>query len=356
MFNPYISNKKVLLIYFLFWILLSTVISALLVNIFDVELILAIIFVTAFSLPLSFSGISFWYPTQYISFDTHSTFEIIWKHSIAAVVSSLIVVGIGYYVFLKLFIQNEYDMQLISQHIIWVFGSGVIFYVLLTMINYLIIYYNNYQQKIIQEVELKSDLKEAELKSLKYQINPHFIFNSLNSISSLTLCDAEKAREMTIKLSDYMRGMLSKNEKQFNKLKDELKNIKLYLDIEKIRFEDKFEYIENIPEEILTSKVPNMLFQPLFENAIKHGVYESLEKVTITLSAKKLDEYVKYELSNNYDPEAVHRKGEGIGLKNIKERLKLFYNQENLFIPENRHNIFNATLYIPVIEENNETG
>ncbi|MFA8342903.1 MAG: sensor histidine kinase [Rhodothermaceae bacterium] len=355
MFNPYISNNKILSIYFAFWILLSTANSILLINVFDVEFSSVMIFILSFYLPYSFVGLSFWYPAQYMSFDKYSTFEIIWKHSIAAVVSSLLVVGLGYYVLLKMFIQSELEMELLSQHVLWIFVGGVLFYVMITMVNYLIIYYNNYQQKMIQEVKLKSDLKEAELKSLKYQINPHFIFNSLNSISSLTLFDGERAREMTIKLSDYMRGMLSKNEKQFNKLEDELKNIRLYLDIEKIRFEDKFEYVENIPTDILMSKVPNMLFQPLFENAIKHGVYESLEKVTITLSAKKLDEYIKYELSNNYDPEAVHRKGEGIGLKNIKDRLKLFYNQENLFITENRQNIFNAILYIPIIEEKDES-
>lgn len=351
MFNPYITNRRILLIYTTFSIILAIGTSALFVNIFDLGLKSVILFVFSFNFLFGFVGISFWYPAQYISFDKFSTFEIIWKHSVAAIVSSLFVVALGYLIFTGLFTHNQKEQIVFSNSTIWIFVGGVMFYVLLTMVNYLMIYYNNYQQKIIQEADLKTNLKEAELRSLKYQINPHFIFNSLNSISSLTLFDPEKAREMTIKLSDYMRGMLSKNEKQFNKLEDELKNIRLYLDIEKIRFEDKFEYVENIPDEILSSYVPNMLFQPLFENAIKHGVYESLEKITISLSARKLDEYIKYELSNGYDPEAVSPKGEGIGLKNIQERLKLFYNQENLFITENRQNIFNAILYIPIIKE-----
>lgn len=351
MFNPYITNKRILSIYLTSWIIISLADIILFVKIFDFALISVLIHVFSYNFTFCVVGISFWYPAQYISFDKFGTFEIIWKHTVAAIVSSLLIVSIGYFVFTNAYDHSERELTMYSDSLIWLFLTGVIFYAILTMINYLIIYYNIYQQKTLQEAELKTNLKEAELKSLKYQINPHFIFNSLNSISSLTLYDPGKAREMTIKLSDYMRGMLSKNEKQFNKLNDELKNIRLYLDIEKVRFEDKFEYIEEVPEEILESKIPNMLFQPLFENAIKHGVYESLDKVTLHLSAKKLDEYVKYELSNGYDPESVPRKGEGIGLKNIQDRLKLFYNQDNLFIIENKNNIFKAILYIPLIEE-----
>ena len=136
-------------------------------------------------------------------------------------------------------------------------------------------------------------VKEAELKSLKYQINPHFIFNSLNSISSLTISDPQKAQEMTIKLSSFLRSTLSKNEKQKSKLSEEISNAKLYLDIEKVRFDDKFEFIEEVENACKDMEVPSMILQPLFENAIKHGVYESLEKVTIKMKCFSEKEYFK---------------------------------------------------------------
>jgi len=151
---------------------------------------------------------------------------------------------------------------------------------------------------------MKTLVKEAELKSLKFQINPHFIFNSLNSINSLTMSDPQKAGAMTIKLSDYLRFTLSKNEKQKSKLKEEIDSTKLYLDIEKVRFGDKIEYVEEIQKKCLDVQVPSMILQPLFENAIKHGVYESLDKVGIKFSCSLNGDYLKVVVENEFDAEA----------------------------------------------------
>jgi LytS/YehU family sensor histidine kinase len=191
-------------------------------------------------------------------------------------------------------------------------------------------------------------VKEAELKSLKYQINPHFIFNSLNSISSLTLSNPQKAQEMTIKLSSFLRSTLSKNERQKSKLSEEINNAKLYLDIEKVRFDDKFNFIEELEPKCMELEVPSMILQPLFENAIKHGVYESLDKVTIKLKCGHEKDYFKIIVENTFDPESVPRKGEGIGIKNIQNRLKLIYNQDNLVTTEKINNLFRVNIFIPV--------
>jgi len=215
-------------------------------------------------------------------------------------------------------------------------------------VNYLIIYYGNFREKSLKEVELRALVKEAELKSLKYQIKPHFIFNSLNSISSLTMIDPERARDMIIKLSDFMRGTLAKSTGQKYSLEEELKNVKLYLDIEKIRFEDKFIYTEDVSDGCRKVEVPNLILQPIFENAIKYGVYEITETVEIKLTCKRQAEYMVITISNNYDPDSVPRKGEGIGLNNIRQRLKLIYNQDNLLSIKNENNIFTVYLFIPL--------
>jgi len=213
---------------------------------------------------------------------------------------------------------------------------------------FLYIFYQNLMEKTAREAELKTLIKEAELKSLKYQLNPHFIFNSLNSISSLTIMDPGRAREMVIKLASFLRSTLNENEKQMNELGDELKNVKLYLDIEKIRFGDKFDLVTEIKDDCLKIKVPNMIFQPLFENAIKYGVYESLEKVFIKVRCSSENNYLKFSVENNFDEEATPRKGKGIGLTNIKNRLSLIYNQDNLISVEKRKNIFTANVFIPL--------
>src|SRR4030066_227806 len=128
----------------------------------------------------------------------------------------------------------------------------------------------------------------------------------------------------------------------------ELKNIKLYLEIEKIRFEDKFDFNEEVAPESRDMLVPNMILQPLFENAIKHAVYESLEKVTLKFKSLVQNDFLNISLENNFDSTSENKSGSGIGLKNISERLKLIYGLNNLINVEKTEGIFRVNLYIPL--------
>ena len=182
---------------------------------------------------------------------------------------------------------------------------------------------------------------------LRSQINPHFLFNSLNSISSLTVTDPEKARNMVIKLSEFMRYALSRKDEQPVSLQSELENLRLYLDIEKVRFGDKLTTEENIEAECLDFKIPVMLLQPLYENAVKHGVYESTESVRIITQAKIIDGYIEIIIKNNYDPAPSSRKGTGTGLLNVTRRLELFYGNKASIKTPKENGIYTVTLYIP---------
>jgi LytS/YehU family sensor histidine kinase len=170
-------------------------------------------------------------------------------------------------------------------------------------------------------------------------------------MSALTELDPAKAKKMILKLADFLRFILKTNELEKNKLSEELKNIGLYLDIERIRFEDKFEYVEDTGAGCTNVEIPSMILQPLFENAIKHAVYETLDKVTLKLFCKIQNGFLKIVVQNNFDVAGIAKKGAGVGLKNIEERLKLIYHQNNLLEVKKEKDIFKVTLYIP-IEEN----
>jgi LytS/YehU family sensor histidine kinase len=292
-------------------------------------------------------GISLWYTVNFNTLENYGAVKIFLNHIAAAVITSGIWILCGYYIMHNVISGDKNYSEFLLNSLVWRFLIGILFYSIIISVDYVIIYYTNFQEKVLKEVELKALVKEAEIKTLKYQINPHFIFNSLNSISSLTISNPSQAQEMTIKLSSFLRNTLSKNEKQKSKLGEEINNAKLYLDIEKVRFTDKFEFVEKIKEECKELEVPSMILQPLFENAIKHGVYESLDKVTIKLLCGMEKEYFKITVENNYDSDSVPRKGEGIGIKNIKNRLKLIYGQENLLTVEKNNNIFKVNIYIP---------
>jgi two-component system LytT family sensor kinase len=226
-------------------------------------------------------------------------------------------------------------------------GTGVFIYGLIILTYFLFISLSNLSEKNAKEARLESLVKETELKMLRSQINPHFLFNSLNSVSSLTITDPEKAREMVIKLSEFMRYAFSKKDEQPVSLRSELENLRLYLDIEKVRFGDRLSIEENIDGNCLEIKMPVMLLQPLYENAVKHGVYESTESVSIKTQAKTIDGYVKITISNNYDAAPSTRRGTGTGLQNVARRLELFYGTRASIEALKENGIYTVNLYIP---------
>jgi sensor histidine kinase YesM len=349
MINPFVKNVKSFSVYLVTWIFIFLVHSSILYFVLDLSLLICLTDSLIFNSIYFALGLSLWYSTKFISFEIYSTFKVVTNHITAAFFTSVFWIFLGYWVLSNLFNNSGYTNFLLSS-LVWRFFIGMLFYIIIVAIIYVMIYYSNFQEKALKEAELKSLIKEAELKSLKYQINPHFIFNSLNSISALTLSQPELARDMTIKLSSFLRKTLSTNDKQKSKLIDELNSSKLYMDIEKIRFGDKFNYLENISEECKNLEVPSMIFQPIFENAIKHGVYESIEPVTISFNCEQQNEYMKITIMNDYDIEAIPHKGEGIGLRNIQNRLRMMYNQENLLKFSKNDGKFTITISIPLEE------
>lgn len=345
--NPITGSPRNILLYLFFW-LIVIVINYLLLNLaLHIDTTTAAADSLVFNVILSGLGLSFWYSTRYISFENTGFYKILVNHAIGAVFVSALWLLSGYLIMTSVLdFGDEYQNFFITT-LPWRFLIGILLYFVITAFYYLIMYYSQFQERKLHEAELNNLVTQAELKSLKFQINPHFIFNSLNSMSALTTIDPEKARSMILKLAEFLRYTLANNDQQKNKLKEELNSIRLYLDIEKIRFEDKFEFTEDLSDECLESDVPNMLLQPLFENAIKHAVYESLDTVQVKLKCYGENGYLKVEVSNTYDPEATSKKGAGVGLKNINERLKLIYNQNDLMKVIKENGVFRVILFIP---------
>lgn len=345
--HPLLKSSQNLTIYLLIWLvtLASYQFNLYLIGI---ELKYALADNLLINLFLPGLGISYWYSAKYISIENNSVIKIFLSHVLGGVLITALWLAIGYFLVTSFLGSNETYTDLFLNILPWRIVIGILFYFLFTAFYYLIIYYSNYQERIIKESEMKNLVTQAELKSLKFQINPHFIFNSLNSMSALTVINPEKARNMILKLADFLRYTLASNEKQQTTLKEELKNIRLYLEIEKIRFEDKFNFVEDVKDECWNIKVPNMILQPLFENAIKHAVYEAIDKVTLNLSARIINEFLEIKVENNFDGNSTSKSGTGIGLNNIKNRLELIYSRKDLISIINKDNLFSVTIYIPV--------
>lgn len=348
--NPILQSPKNFFLYLIFSLILVFVYFNLVIYDSNISHNIAIADIIIFNVMLTGFGLSFWFSAKYLSIENVSISRIVFSLIVGYLIVTIIWLFLGYFATLSLTLDRlDYDSFFIStlkQRVI----IGFLHYFLLTSFYYIVIYYSSFQEKIIKEKELKNLITEAELRSLKFQINPHFVFNALNSISALTEIDPQRAKQMIIKLSDFLRYTLANNDRQKNSLSEELKNIKLYLDIEKIRFEDKFEFVEEIDEACKNIEIPSMILQPLFENAIKHAVYETLDKVIIKLKCEPIDNFFKISLSNNFESES-HKKGAGVGLKNIRDRLALIYHQDNLIEIKKENSTFTVNIFIPI--ENN---
>ncbi|MEK7719064.1 MAG: histidine kinase [Bacteroidota bacterium] len=301
---------------------------------------------TVFGFLLGAFGMAIWFVVRYNSPDDKPFAQLISTHLAASIILSLAWAYSSAFITRSLIAFPEYltyqENNLPNRIFI-----GFIFYTLMATVFYLYIFYRKNKEKIDREVELKQEVREAVLRALKSQINPHFLFNSLNSIASLTLTNPEKAHEMVIALSDFMRYSLRKQHNEMVALEEEINHIRLYLQIEKIRFGDKMTYSFQVEPDCLDCQIPTLLLQPLFENAVKYGVYEASEQVDISLVARKEGDHTVLVLTNNFDKEAAPVKGEGIGLKNVQERLRLVYNSNNLMEIKEEEGRFVITIYLP---------
>jgi LytS/YehU family sensor histidine kinase len=198
--------------------------------------------------------------------------------------------------------------------------------------------------------------KEAELFKLRQQLAPHFLFNSLNSISALIGSRPEQARKMIQQLSDFLRGNLKKEEQQWVPLSEELQYLELYLDIEKVRFGHRLSTEISCDDKCMRMRMPPMLLQPIVENAIKFGLYDTIDAVTISIRARAEDGYVRIEVQNPFDPETSRpKKGTGFGLSSIQRRLYLLFARADLLETIVRENLFITIVKIPQEQQQRET-
>ena len=292
-------------------------------------------------------GLSLWYPFRYLITSGSKTSSVIVNLVLSGAISiAMWILITKFIVSLILPETNDYAAYWVATFPYRV-GTGVYIYWLIMLAYYLFLNLYNLSEKNVKEARLESLVKETELKMLRSQINPHFLFNSLNSISSLTITDPDKARDMVIRLSEFMRYALSKKDEQPVSLKSELENLRLYFEIEKVRFGDRLSTEEDIQERCLEVKMPVMLLQPLYENAIKHGVYESTERVSIKTTISCNSEFVEIIISNNYDPSPSSVKGTGTGLINVSRRLDLVYGKRASIKAVKENGIYSVSLFIP---------
>ena len=199
---------------------------------------------------------------------------------------------------------------------------GVPLYLFSVAIHYLIAAFEDSRRAERRALESQVVAREAELRALRAQLNPHFLFNSLNSINALVGSDPESARRMCEGLGDFLRKTLTLGGRDWVTLGEELDLVETYLAIERVRFGSRLRVELLATPAARSHLVPPLLLQPLVENAVKHGIAERVEGGTIAINAQRHADTLIIKVTNPFDPEGPQRQGEGMGLENVRQRLR----------------------------------
>ena len=211
------------------------------------------------------------------------------------------------------------------------FHQGLTIYWTTLVVAHALYYYRGLREREAQTAILTAQLAQAQLQALKMQIHPHFLFNTLNSIAALLHKDVEAADRMIAKLGDFLRLTLKRSDAQIVDFEQELEFLKCYLDIEHIRFQDRLTVEMDIDPHALTAMIPNLILQPIVENAVRHGVARQTDPGHISIRARRQGARLIMRVEDNGPGLKPSSNGSGIGLSNTRARLEQFYGSDFSF-------------------------
>lgn len=346
--HPIIDSRRNFIYYLIAWLIISLLHLFLIGYYFDFPFAAVLADAVVSNLLVSVLGLSLWFSLRYgMGNKERSIIKSIVIHSVSALVLLSLWLAFTYLVLQLIFQENTAYFDFFNDSLIYRFIGGLFLYSILVLFYYLMIYYQNIKEKSANENRLNMLIKEAEIESLKTQLNPHFLFNSLNSISSLTIQKPEKAQEMVILLSELLRYSVNGSNHSFVPIKKEIDTLMKYVDIEKIRYGEKLKVVFENDEKCNDFQLPPLILQPLIENAIKYSRGQSGGDSYIEVKINNIDSKCKIEISNDYDSEYVNDAGEGIGLKNIRRRLEIIYEDNFSFNTMDNGKRFTAEMILP---------
>ncbi|HYL76885.1 MAG TPA: histidine kinase [Bryobacteraceae bacterium] len=345
--HPLLLSRSRIVLYLLAWVPVGGLLGYLLWQTGNLSGAEAISLSIPLSLFYAFVCLTPWY---LLPSATRQPWKLVVNHAAASIVAGLLWIVLAKLLALALTryfpnLNNRFSPQLPL-----VFGIGVLLYLLAVALNYVLLSVESSKEAETREQEALTLAREAEIKALKAQINPHFLFNSLNSIAALATVDGARAREMCIKLSDFLRSTLSLGEKSRISFRDELALAKAYLDVEQVRFGARLRIELDTDGHCEGCVVPPLFLQPLVENAVKHGIAGLVDGGVIRLEAQCHDGWLHVEVANEFDPDAPAPRRHGLGLQNVRGRLRALYENKARIDTTVSNNEFLVQVDLPCAE------
>ena len=347
--HPILTQRGRLLLYLVAWSPIAALLAALLVFAGNLSWAEALALAAPLILIYSFLCLSAWYLCRTFPLQDTNFLKLLGVFTPAALLSGSLWTAIGWMWAMMLSsiplfarITDRYAVQ--SPLFL---GTGTLLFFLAVLVHYLMATFEKAREAEKQSLELKVLAREAELKALKAQIDPHFLFNSLNSISALTTTNPAGAREMCQLLADFFRKSLRLGHETMITLREEMSLVTNFLAIEKIRLGSRLNVEMRVEEICQRCLVPPLLLQPLVENSVRHGISQLLEGGTIRIQAEIAGGCLIVTVENPYEETGSKSRTKGIGLQNTRGRLASQFGSDARMEVERMHSCFRVRTILP---------
>lgn len=356
--HPILANRRHLALYLAAWLPVVALLTVVMVMTGWGDWRQSLLLIFPMVVVFAFLCLSAWYPCRAMPLGGERPEMVLVAHLAAAALSALLWVGMAWALAEGFERSTLYagKADLTAEHTGIIFIAGLLLYLLSVAIHYLFAAAEASRAAERRALEAEVAARDAELLALKAQLNPHFLFNSLNSVASLTATDPAAARDMCIQLGDYLRGTLKEGGSDLQPLEEELAQVRRFLRVESVRYGDRLRVVEEIGDECLAVKVPPFILQPLVENALKHGIAGLVEGGKIRIGARCSDELLTVWVENPVDPESTSRSGAGVGLANVRHRLENVFGDAARLRSGRSGEIYRAEVVIPVGEVSERKG
>lgn len=350
--HPILARGNRLALYLGLWLLVGVSLAALLGRAGALAWGESLAVAIPMALAYAFVCLSAWYVSRSMPLATTGAVRVVATAMTAAVVSSGIwlVVARGW---VEVFVRGagRFDVGRAFPAVrALLFGFGVLIYLLSLAVSYLIAAFEASQEVERRTLELQVLAREAELRSLRAQIDPHFLFNSLNSISALTAVDPASARRMCVLLAEFLRESLAVGADERITVARELRLVERFLAVERVRFGDRLQ-VEISTGDAGECLVPPLVLQPIVENAVTHGVAHVIEGGTVRVSASRSGEILSLVVENPCDPDRPKGTGVGVGLANVRARLRALHGLDAQLVAAENGGVWRVEVALPAVTE-----
>jgi hypothetical protein len=345
--HPILAQRRGPIVYHTLWISLGLIAAVLVYRLGGIPLVTSLMLTVPLALIYGFICLAAWYLCLAAPLRQSSVWRIISVHGSGAVLSSSLwaVLGHGWAIALDPYFPGAARF---TSGDVPRFLSGVLLFLLSSAAHYLIIMAEESKEAETRALKAQVLARDAELRALRSQITPHFLFNALNSINALTSIDPAAARRMCLLLSDFFRGTLQMGSQERIPLGQELLLIDQFLAIEQVRFGERLRIERDIEDGATRWMIPPLLLQPLVENAVTHGIADLVEGGVVRLSAHTIEQHLAILVDNPRDPTAKRRKsGAGMGLMNVQRRLDMAYGRDASLRVDAERERFRVELLLP---------